>query len=240
VTALVHGELIKVRTTRTALGFALATLALVLLQVLITILTSDLQTADDKREAIAVGGIVGITLLVFGVVGATGEYRHRTVAPAVLIAPDRLRLAIARTAAYAGTGLLVGASAIALALVLGVALLGGEPGPELTGNDYVEVIVGGLYTATLSAAMGVGIGLVVRNQVAGVVGILVWLFVVEPLFSLVDEDLVDYMIGSASASASGGPTEDALSWGSGLAALGVWAVVLVAAGLLVDRRRDVE
>jgi ABC-2 type transport system permease protein len=240
MTALVHGELIKVRTTRTALGFALATLALVLLQVLITILTSDLQTVDDKREAIAVGGIVGITLLVFGVVGATGEYRHRTVAPAVLIAPDRLRLAIARTAAYAGTGLLVGASAIALALVLGVALLGSEPGPELTGTDYVEVVGGGLYTATLSAAMGVAIGLVVRNQVAGVVGILVWLFVVEPLFSLVDEDLVDYMIGSASASASGGPTEDALSWGSGIVALAVWAVVLVAAGLLVDRRRDVE
>jgi hypothetical protein len=56
----------------------------------------------------------------------------------------------------------------------------------------------------------------------------------------VDEDVVDYMIGSASASASGGSTEDALTWGPGLAALAVWAVVLVAAGLLVDRRRDVE
>jgi ABC-2 type transport system permease protein len=240
MTALVRGELIKVRTTRTALGFALATLALVLLQVLISILTSDLQSVEDKRGAIAVGGTAGITLLVFGIVGATGEFRHRTVAPAVLIAPDRLRLAVARTAAYAGTGLLVGAFAIALALVLGVPLLGGEPGPELAGDDYVTVIVGGLATATLTAAIGVGVGLIVRNQVAGVVGMLVWLFVVEPLFSLVDEDVVDYMIGSASTSASGGPTEDALSWGPGLAALAVWAVVLVAAGLLVDRRRDVE
>ena len=41
--------------------------------------------------------------MVFGVVGATGEYRHRTVAPAVLIAPDRLRLLLARALAYAVT-----------------------------------------------------------------------------------------------------------------------------------------
>jgi ABC-2 type transport system permease protein len=240
MSALIRGELIKVRTTRTAIGFALATLALVLLQVLISILADDPQGVDDKRGAIAVGGTAGITLLVFGIVGATGEFRHRTVAPAVLIAPDRLRLAAARTAAYAGTGLLVGVFAIALAVVLGVPLLGGEPGPDLTGDDYVSVIVGGLCTATLSAAIGVGVGLIVRNQVAGVVGMLVWLFVIEPLFSLVDEDVVDYMIGSASASAAGGPAEDSLSWGPGLAALAAWAVVLVAAGLLVDRRRDVE
>jgi ABC-2 type transport system permease protein len=240
VSALVSGELIKVRTTRTALGFAAATLLLILAQVLISILADDPVGASEKRAAIGVGSTAGVTLLVFGIVGATGEFRHRTVAPAVLIAPDRLRLAIARTAAYSLTGFLVGAATILLALVIGLPLLDGEPGPGLEGSDYVTVIVGGLGAATLSAAIGVGVGLIVRNQVAAVVGALVWLFILEPLVSLISDEAVDYTIGAASASAGGGLAEDALSWGPGLAVLAAWAVLFVAAGLLVDRRRDVE
>jgi hypothetical protein len=240
MTALIRGELIKVRSTRTALGFALATALLILAQVLIGILTSDLVAVEDKRAAIAVGSTASVTLLVFGIVGATGEFRHRTVAPAVLIAPDRFRLDIARMTAYALTGLLVGAIAIVVALVIGLPLLGDEPGAELEGKHYVAVIVGGLGAAALAAAIGVGVGLLVRNQVAGVVGALVWLFILEPLVSLISDDAVDYTIGEAAGAAGGASTEDALSWGAGLAVLAAWAVLLVAAGLLVDRRRDVE
>jgi hypothetical protein len=240
MTALVRGEMIKVRTTRTALGFAAATLLLVLAQVLISILAEDQVRADDKRAALGVGGIVAILLIVFGAVGATGEFRHRTMAPAVLIAPDRVRLAIARTVAYAFTGLLVGAAAIALALVLGVPLLGNEPGEELAGSDYVTVIVGGLATSVLAATLGVGVGLIVRNQVAAVVGVLVWLFVLEPLTGLLGDTIVDYTVGSATGQAAGASADDSLGWTAGLAVTAAWAALFVAIGLLVDRRRDVE
>ena len=50
MTALIRGELIKVRTTRTAIGFALATIALVLLQVLISILASDLVSVQETGD----------------------------------------------------------------------------------------------------------------------------------------------------------------------------------------------
>jgi len=49
---LVAGELIKVRTTRTALGFAAASLLLVLASVLITILAGHPDTIEDKRAAL--------------------------------------------------------------------------------------------------------------------------------------------------------------------------------------------
>jgi ABC-2 type transport system permease protein len=240
MTHLVRGEMIKVRTTRTALGFAAATLLLVLAQVLISILADDLTGAGEKRAAIGVGGTIAILLIVFGAVGATGEFRHRTMAPAVLIAPDRVRLAIARIVAYSFTGLLVGLAAIGLALVLGLPLLAGEPGEELAGDDLVTVIVGGLAVSVLAAALGVGVGLLVRNQVAAVVGALVWLFVLEPLTGLLGDTIVDYTIGSASSQAGGGNASEALSWSAGLAVLAAWTVVFVGIGLLVDRRRDVE
>jgi ABC-2 type transport system permease protein len=87
VNRLIHGELIKVRTTRTALAFGIASVLLVLALVLISFLAGDPDTVQDKRDAMNVGGVLSVPLLIFGIVGATGEYRHRTIAPAVRSRP---------------------------------------------------------------------------------------------------------------------------------------------------------
>ena len=122
---LINGELIKVRTTRTALGFGVASVLLVLALVLISFLAGDPTTAGDKRDALNVGGVLSVPLLIFGIVGATGEYRHRTIAPAVLIAPGRARLTVARLIAYMLTGLVFGAAMVIVAFVVGLPLAGG-------------------------------------------------------------------------------------------------------------------
>jgi hypothetical protein len=237
--ALIRGEMIKVRSTRTALGFAAATLLLVLTVVLLTILLGDPNDVDAERDAINVGGIMGVTLLLFGIVGASGEYRHRTIAPAVLIAPDRFRLAIARLLAYMITAILVAAAMAALALVLGLLFLPGTEGPDLAGSDYVEVVLGAVIAAALSTALGVGVGILVKNQVAGVVGSLVWILILAPLLTLIDEDIPEYT-NAAAAGTVGGTHSDVLGWGGAILVLGAWALVFVLAGLLVDRRRDVD
>src|SRR3954447_23510029 len=147
---LIHGELIKVRTTRTALGFAVASVLLVVAYVLISFLAGDSFTVQKKRDALNVGGVLSVPLLLFGIVGATGEYRHRTIAPAVLIAPGRVRLTVARLIAYLLTALAVGAAMVVVALALGP-LLGGE-GEDLAGSDYATIAGGGLIVAVLSTA----------------------------------------------------------------------------------------
>jgi ABC-2 type transport system permease protein len=239
VTALVHGELIKVRTTRTALGFGAAAVLLVLAVVLLSILAGDPVSIDDKRDALNVGGVLSVPLLLFGIVGATGEYRHRTIAPAVLIAPDRARLTVARLVAYVLTAAAVGVAMVAVALAIGVPLLGSQPGPDLASGDFTRVVAGGILTAMLAAAVGVGVGVLVRNQVAGVVGALLWMFILEPLAPLISDGLVKFSLLNAAAAAGGGTAED-VSFAGGLAVLGAWAALFVAAGLLVERRRDVE
>src|SRR4029078_7488364 len=90
------------------------------------------------------GAAIAIVLLLFGTVGATGEFRHRTLAPAVLIAPDRLRPLLAAIAAHVATALAVAATLAVITLVIGIPLLAGEKGPDLPGGDYVKVIRGGL------------------------------------------------------------------------------------------------
>jgi ABC-2 type transport system permease protein len=236
---LVVGELIKVRTTRTALGFAAASLLLVLAGVLITILAGHPATVADKRNALTFGVGIAIVLLLFGAVAATGEFRHRTLAPAVLIAPDRLRLLLARVAAYALTALALAAVIALITVVLGVSLLAGEKGPDLAGSDYARIVAGGLLVGTLGAALGVAFGTLVRNQVFAVIAVLVWVMILEPLTGLIDDRLPDYLIRSTlTRVAEGGDAE--LSFAAATLVLLGWVAVFLLAAALVDRRRDVE
>jgi hypothetical protein len=237
---LIAGELIKVRTTRTALGFGLAALLLVLATVLIGILAGDPNSVGEKRDSLNIAVLaLSIPLLLFGIVGATGEYRHRTLAPAVLIAPDRLRLLLARVAAYVLTALALAAVMGAITLVIGVPLLGGEKGPDLAGSDYTKLVVGGLVVAALATALGVAFGTLVRNQVFAVIAILVWVTILEPLLGLIDDRLPDYGLGTTFGRVGQGG-DDRMSFGSAVLVLAAWGIVFVVAAALVDRRRDVE
>lgn len=241
MSALVRGELIKLRTTRTALGSAAAAALLVLATVLIVSLATDPDTVEEKRDALNIAGTLSITLVLFGIVGATGEYRHKTLAPALLIAPIRARLTSARVLAHALAGLLVGLIMLGVALALGLPLLAGAGGPDLTASDLVPAVVGGLITTVLATIMGVGIGVLVRNQVAAVVGALVWFFILEQLVPLISSDAARFTFGQASTAAggSGQGIEGVLPWGAALGVVAVWALVFIVAGILVDRRRDV-
>jgi ABC-2 type transport system permease protein len=239
VTPRVRGELIKLRTTRTALGFAGAALLLLLAVVLISTLAGHPRTVLEKRGVIDFGNTLSAVLLLFGIVGAAAEYRHRTLAPALLIAPDRGRLLIARLLAYAVAALAIGVVMLVICFAIAIPLLNGESGPDLTGSDYARAAAGGLIASVLCAVLGVGIGTLVRNQVAAVVGALCWFFIVEPLIPLLSDKAARYTIGQSSATLGGATTSDALSFPVALITLLAWCAVFLVAAVLVDRRRDV-
>src|SRR4051794_28289521 len=127
MSALIRAELLKLRTTRTALGYAAAATILTLLFIVITITTTDLRTVGDERNALAVGSGLSAVLLLFGVVGSAGEYRHHTVAPALLAAPGRARLLVGRMIAYGLAGFLIGVLMLIVGLAVGIPLIAGEP-----------------------------------------------------------------------------------------------------------------
>jgi ABC-2 type transport system permease protein len=239
VTRLLTGEMIKVRTTRTALGFGIAAILLTIAHVLISILSGKPIAIQDKRAALDFGGPVAVVLLVYGAVGATGEFRHRTLAPAVLIAPDRFRLVVARIGAYALSAGVFGVVMAVVAFAPGLPLLADRAGTDLVFSDYASIATGGLLAVILSAALGVGVGTLVRNQVAAVVGIFVWLLILEPLVGLIDEDWVKYTILTATGALGQGGNSDASMLTAALV-LTSWTAALSLGGVLVDRRRDVD
>lgn len=235
---LIRGEVIKLRSTRTALGFSVAIALLTLAIVLLTILAGDPRTVEDKREALAVGSTISALLLVFGVVGAGSEYRHKTLASALLVAPGRGHLLLARIVAYGLAGLAIGIVMTAIAFAVGIPLLAGRSGPSLGGGDYLRAGGGGLLAIILATILGVAIGTLVGRQVPAVIGSLVWFFVIEPLTHLVDH-ISKFAFGQTATSVGGGGGGDLLPWAAALAVMLVWTLAFMAAAALVDRRRDI-
>jgi ABC-2 type transport system permease protein len=236
MTALLRGELIKTLTTRTLYGYAALGVALAIANVLIITLSKDLVTDTDKQEAIA--GLP-ILLVLFGLAGAAGEYRHRTAAPAALAARGgRVRVLLARAGAYAVAGLALGALTVAASLALGLPLLGSEPGPELGSGEIASVAAGSISGAALCAIMGVAAGALVRNQVVGVVGALILGFVVTPLLSILSETAVEYSPFGAAVVLAGDPNAGSLSWGGAALVVAAWTAPLLLAATVAERRRD--
>jgi ABC-2 type transport system permease protein len=237
MTAVLKGELIKTVSTRTVLAYVAGALAFAMLNLLVSVLAEDLVTLDDKRAAVAGFPIL---LLVLGIVGAAGEYRHRTAAPAALAAGrDRGQVLIGRAGAYALTGAAIATLTLAVTFAVGLPLLGGEPGAALDGGDLFLIGGGSVLAAAISAIMGVAVGALARNQVAAVVGTLLLLFVAMPLLQLVSQTLFELSPFVAATAVAGDTSTEILSWGGAALVLAAWTLPLAVAAILLERRRDV-
>jgi len=238
MTTLIRGELIKATTTRTIFAFGALAAALAVAQVLFLILSGSgaPMSLADKTESIAG---MPLMVLLLGLVGAAGEYRHRTAAPAVLVAGrDRGALLLARAGAYAAAAVAVAALATTVTLAVGLPLLAAARGPEVGAGDVALVIGGTLVAAALSGAFGVALGALVRNQVAAVTGTLVVIFVVLPLVQAINATALDVTPFGAAQGVAGAGLET-LSIGAAGAVLVGWTAAALIAAVLTERRRDI-
>jgi ABC-2 type transport system permease protein len=112
----------------------------------------------------------------------TSEIRYGTIRPTFLATPWRGRVVAAKVATSLLLGAGFGIAAGAVAIGAGAGGLGAR-GVEvrLEGGDYALILAGGAAGAALWAAIGVGVGALVRNQVPALVGLCAWLLFVEGL-----------------------------------------------------------
>jgi ABC-2 type transport system permease protein len=245
MTRLVGAELFKLRTTRTFAAMVGTTIALLLLILILTLaLTDRFDTEDDVRSLLSSASISGLFMLILGVVAGAGEYRHGTIASTLLVTPNRLRAVTAQTLGVAAAGLAVGLACAVLSAAIGLPWLSSKDAATLPTGELVALFLGcAVYTA-LAAAFGVALGALMRNQVAAVVLVLVFLFVVDPALSALLDEYGEFSLSGLSSSMSGGSSDDAPGselLPQGVAAL-IWAAytVAVAAGAaLMTARRDV-
>ena len=239
-----RSELIKQRTVPTGRTLGLALLALVLFAVLLHSLSLPAAAIDSRPEQLTIvfawgeafGALFGGLL---GALSVTAEFRHGTIRPTFLVTPRRGRVLAAKTicsmAIAAAFGLL------ATTIAVGVGLTSLEPrGIDvlLGGADYALVLAGGAVASALWAAIGVGLGALVRHQVAVIAGISIWLLFIENLLVSVVPEAGRLAPGAAGAALGGINPDDLLAPAAGAALLAAYAAVVAALGWLAIGRRD--
>jgi ABC-2 type transport system permease protein len=239
-----RAELLKIRSTRTTLGLLIAMVALVLLFGLLTgLLTSDddLHRTSDQRDLFGVGGLATIFAALAGILVVTSEYRFGTIRPTFVFTPRRSRVIGSKLVASLAAGALLATVAIGLSVAIGAAVLAGRGIPlALDRGDVSLIVLGGLAASALWGAVGAGFASIVHNQVASVIGLLVWVFVLENvLFGLVPS-VGRFAPTQAGDALMGLTTDHLLPAAAGGAVLVAWAAVLAAAGIALTARRDVD
>jgi ABC-2 type transport system permease protein len=248
VTAQLRAELLKQRSTRTNVGLLAAMLGLVLLAGLLHGLGLPEENIDSSSEQLSLvigwGEKLGaLFAALLGAMSITSEVRHGTIRPTFLVTPRRVRVLTAKVLAGISFGAGFGLIATALAAGVGSAALATRGiDSRLDGGDYALFLAGGATAAALWAAIGVGIGAVVRNQVPTLIGICAWLLFVEGL--LVGDltgvgDVGRFAPGAAAAAISGQDPDTLLAPAVGLILLALYAAAAALAGSLVTTRRDV-
>ncbi|MEA2475018.1 MAG: type transport system permease protein [Thermoleophilaceae bacterium] len=176
---LLRAELLKLRTTRTFAALVGSAVALSLLVVVLTSILSKDITEQDARDLFT-ADFTGLFILLLGVMGAAGEWRHRTITSSVLAAPDRTRLLAAKTIAYALAGAVLSLIVSVTIMAVGTLILSARGKPTVGIGDLVDVLWRNLTVSALLGAFGVCIGALVRNQVVAIIGLLIFAFVLEP------------------------------------------------------------
>ena len=169
----------------------------------------------------------------------TSEFRHGTIRSTFLVTPRRSRVIAAKVVASLLMGIVFGLVAISISFGVGYAILTGRGIDFALDTGHVVLLVVGTVSMTaLWAAMGVGIGAVVRNQVFAVIGVIVWALLVDLIRALLP-DVGRFTPVGASDSVTAGFADYLLAPALGALLLAAYALVVVAAGATLVARRDV-
>jgi len=187
MTRLIRSELLKLHTMRATYGLALLVIAHTILFASLEATRSGrkvapISTASGLSTVSTATGITMILAAILGVMLASGEYRHTNATLTYLATPRRGRVLTAKTVAAALVGFLYGilAGVVATGTAL-VFIAAHHDHVTLSTLTMIGHILGAGLGAALLAAIGVAIGSLIRAQVPGIIGTLVWCLVIESI-----------------------------------------------------------
>ncbi len=245
---LIRAEFTKLATTRLIYGVAAVMAAFGVLTVVVGV-TAAGQQGNPPLSADSLPMLIGgpvtqlpAAALLLGILGMAGEFRHQTVTQTFLVTPDRGRVVAAKLVAYPLAGIALALVTLAFTAAVAAGWLAAKGiTPSLPDARHGAALVGVvLLGAALCGLVGVGGAALVRNQVAALVGVAVWVLVVEGLLlSLLHAPSLGKWLPSAAAAAITSPGGAHLSRLGGSLLLAGYALALALGGTRLVVRRDI-
>lgn len=259
---MIRSELLKFFSTRLWWGMALGIFAAGAAFALLFgfIFTSEAVTepgmpAGDPVQvanSVYIGGLgVGyLLLLTIGVLQVGGEYRHKTITATFLATPKRVRALLAKAIALVGIGGLYGLISLLGSVSVGALVLSLRGQEAFPSTEILRTLALSLLILGIWALIGLGVGILISNQVAALLIAIGVAWIVEPLvgFGLTfwewgAQNIAPYLPTAATnaiVNAVEQPGEVRLEWWGGLLVLSAYALVLAGLGIWRASREDIS
>jgi ABC-2 type transport system permease protein len=244
MTAQIKAELLKLRSTRTAIALILGMIALILIFTLLDGLLSHpsgLMGKENQRELLSVSSLTGVFSALAGVLLVTSEYRFGTIRPTILFNPVRSQVLAAKVVAGALAGVAFGVVGEAINWAVGYPILEGRGiTVVLSGGDIVLLTLGGLAATALWGAIGTALGAIIHNQVGAIIALLAWGLAVDNLLFGLAPFVGRFMPDRASDALMGLREHHLLAPGAGAIILIAWTAALAVVGIALSVRQDIN
>ncbi len=193
--------------------------------------------------------------LLVGTLMVTGEFRHQTLTPTFLATPRRGVAMGAKVLVGILMGVLFALIALVSTVGAGVAAFAAFGLDTALSSSDTWALLGRIVVAlVLWSLVGIGVGALVRNQVAAIVIVLAFTQFVEPIVRLAGQFVdglsavtaylpgaaSDALVGASLFTVTGAPAAEPLEWWAGGLVVAAYALVLIVLGHLVSWRRDVS
>lgn len=214
-------------------------------------------TGDPLQIANSVytsGLTIGYTLtLVIGIMQIGSEYRHKTVTSTFLSTPKRIQVMLAKVVALLGIGALYGLISLIGSVVAGAIVLTSRGADPFPSPEVLRALALSLLVLGLWALIGLGVGILIPNQVAALLIAVGVAWIIEPLIGFAlsfwefgREHIVHFMPSQATNAMVSGVTQGGdnavqpLSWWAAALVLAAYAAVLSAIGTWRTVRQDIS
>lgn len=205
----------------------------------------DLSDPATQAKALAHVGLTAIFALAFGILAVAGEYRHKTITDTYLSTPARGPVIGAKLVVYALFGTLAALVSTLVALGVAAAWWSGKGAPFAWGDTAMWITIGGgIAWNAAFAAMGVGLGALIRNLTGAIAAALAWIALVEAIVGQLIGNLARWLpfyAGQALGAGGKAMLPEALlpRWGAALV-LAAYTAAFAVSAVTISVRRDVS
>ena len=233
-----RSELLKLKTTRATWGILIGAVAIGIVAFVApgeNVVRDLAKPLHEQQSTFFIGFLLRVLLVVLGVSAITDEWRHGTLTPSLLAMPRRSRFLVVKTIATAASGIAI--TMLATGAMVLTASIYAQISDVPLGTISPYPLAGMVLSGGLWAAIGVGLGAILKSQLLATVTGLVWLMAVDDMLRERLGDLAIYLPGQAGLALVIAP--DAQIWTRAAVTLLAYTLIGLVVGMLLTNRRDV-
>lgn len=211
--------------------------------------------ATEIANSVYTGGLSTVYLLTLaiGVMQIGSEYRHKTITNTFLSTPKRVRVMGAKVISLLGIGAFYGVISLIGSVVAGGLMLNARGHEVFPSAEVGRTLLLSLLVLGLWALIGLGVGILIPNQVAALLIAIGVAWIVEPIAGLIlsfwdwGADVAKFFPSQATTAivdginaGMGGEAGPQLEWWAGALVLAAYAAALAGIGCFLTVRKDIS